>query len=63
MKKNNSSDLLLSIDLEDVRDQVDRGSQYREGVPGNTLQYLEFLQGKNARATFFVVGNLERKYP
>jgi len=63
MKNNNSSDLLLSIDLEDVRDQVDDGSQYKEGVPGNTHQYLEFLQRKNACATFFVVGNVARKYP
>lgn len=63
MKNNNSSDLLLSIDLEDVRDQVDDGSQYKEAVPGNTHQYLEFLQSKNARATFFVVGNVARKYP
>jgi len=63
MKNNNGSELLLSIDLEDVRDQVDGGSQYREGVPGNTHQYLEFLQIKAAHATFFVVGNVARKYP
>ena len=63
MKNETSSDLLFSIDLEDVRDQVDDGSKYREGVPGNTVRYLEFLQGKNASATFFVVGNVARKYP
>jgi polysaccharide deacetylase family protein (PEP-CTERM system associated) len=63
MKNSNSSDLLISVDLEDVRDQVDGGSQYREGVPENTHKYLDFLQSKNAGATFFVVGNVARKYP
>jgi len=63
MKKKNKGRLLFSIDLEDVRDQVPNGSTYREGVPENTQRYLEFLQRHNAKATFFVVGNVARKYP
>lgn len=63
MKIKNRSNLLFSIDLEDVRDQVDDGNKYREGVPHNTHQYLKFLQNRNAHATFFVVGNVARKYP
>ncbi len=63
MKKKNKGRLLFSIDLEDVRDQVPNGNTYREGVPENTQRYLEFLQGHNAKATFFVVGNVARKYP
>ena len=59
----NRSKLLFSIDLEDVRDQVDDGYKYREAVPNNTHQFLDFLQSRNARATFFVVGNVARKYP
>lgn len=63
MKKNNRGSLLFSIDLEDVRDQVEQGSHYREGVPSNTHRYLEFLHAKAIKATFFVVGNVARKYP
>ena len=63
MKTKGSSDLLLSIDLEDVRDQLENGDQYREAVPENTHRYLDFLQQKKVTATFFVVGNIARKYP
>lgn len=63
MKNTYGSELLFSIDLEDVRDQVSDGNKYREAVPQNTHQYLEFLQARNASGTFFVVGNIARKYP
>lgn len=63
MNRKNKGNLLFSIDLEDVRDQVSNGSTYREGVPENTQRYLEFLQQHNTKATFFVVGNVARKYP
>jgi len=63
MNRKDRGNLLFSIDLEDVRDQVSNGSIYREGVPENTHRYLEFLQQHNAKATFFVVGNVARKYP
>ena len=63
MNRKEKGNLLFSIDLEDVRDQVANGGTYREGVPENTQRYLEFLQQHNAKATFFVVGNVARKYP
>ena len=51
-----SSDLLLSVDLEDVRDHVDNGYSYPARVPVNTERYLKFFQSKGIKATFFVVG-------
>ena len=55
--------LLFSIDLEDVRDSVKNGEKFRERVPANTEKYLEFLEKKNAIATFFVVGSIAKRYP
>lgn len=55
--------LLFSIDLEDVRDQVPNGQRFRSAVPANTERYLKFLQEEHASGTFFVVGNVARKYP
>lgn len=55
--------LLLSIDLEDVRDWVEGGSSYREGVQVNTRLYLEHFRRWGVKATFFVVGSVARKYP
>lgn len=63
MNRNDRGNILFSIDLEDVRDQVKNGSSYREAVPENTQRYLKFLQAQNAQSTFFVVGNVARKYP
>lgn len=63
MTSTNRSDLLFSIDLEDVRDQVDGGTRYKEAVPENTHRYLDFLKSNNAHGTFFIVGNVARKYP
>ena len=55
--------LLLSVDLEDVRDWVKDGSRYREGVLENTRNYLYHFKRWGVRATFFVVGEVARRYP
>jgi polysaccharide deacetylase family protein (PEP-CTERM system associated) len=55
--------ILLGIDLEDVRDWVENGSQYREGVPENTKKYLDHFSQWGVKATFFIVGALARRYP
>jgi polysaccharide deacetylase family protein (PEP-CTERM system associated) len=57
------SSLLLSVDLEDVRDWVKNGDGYREGVPENTRLYLDRFKQWGVKATFFVVGRVARKYP
>ncbi len=57
------SALLLSVDLEDVRDWVKDGYRYREGVPENTRRYLDHFSKWNVQATFFVVGQVARRYP
>jgi polysaccharide deacetylase family protein (PEP-CTERM system associated) len=55
--------LLLSIDLEDVRDWVENGHQYKPGLDRNVAKYLEFFAELQVRATFFVVGSIARRYP
>jgi polysaccharide deacetylase family protein (PEP-CTERM system associated) len=55
--------ILLGIDLEDVRDWVKDGLRYREGVPETTRTYLDYFKKWDVKATFFVVGNLARRYP
>ena len=57
------SSLLLSVDLEDVRDWVEDGYNYREAVPCNTRHYLIQFKKWEISATFFVVGNVARMYP
>ncbi len=57
------SSLLISIDLEDVRDWVAEGNSYREAVPDNTRRYLEQFKRWGIRATFFIVGTVARRYP
>ncbi|MCI5136853.1 MAG: DUF3473 domain-containing protein [Candidatus Electrothrix sp. AR1] len=57
------SALLLSIDLEDVRDWVKDGYSYREAVPENTKKYLSLFRKLNVHATFFIVGRVARRYP
>jgi peptidoglycan/xylan/chitin deacetylase (PgdA/CDA1 family) len=57
------SALLLSVDLEDVRDWVRDGHRYREAVPVNTRRYLEAFDRWQVRATFFIVGRVARRYP
>ena len=55
--------ILLGIDLEDVRDWVENGLSYREAVPETTRIYLDQFKTWGVKATFFVVGNLARRYP
>lgn len=57
------SAILLSIDLEDVRDWVEDGLHYREAVPVNTRTYLNCFDRWGVRATFFIVGRVARRYP
>jgi polysaccharide deacetylase family protein (PEP-CTERM system associated) len=57
------SAILLSIDLEDVRDWVRDGLRYKEAVPVNTRRYLECFGRWNVKATFFTVGTVARRYP
>ena len=57
------SALLISVDLEDVRDWVNDGYSYREGVPESTSQYLSQFKKWGVKATFFVVGRVARRYP
>lgn len=55
--------LLLSVDLEDVRDWVKDGARYKEAVPENTRSYLQQFKQWGVKATFFVVGEVARRYP
>lgn len=57
------SSLLLSVDLEDVRDWVKGGAGYREAVPDNTRKYLSQFKQWGVKATFFTVGEVARRYP
>lgn len=57
------SAILLSVDLEDVRDWVKDGYNYREGVPENTRRYLNQFKHWGVKVTFFIVGKVARRYP
>ncbi len=54
---------LFSVDLEDVRDMIPNGYQYREGVVSNTLKYLDWLDTIHSKCTFFVVGRTAEAFP
>ena len=60
MRKKN---LLLGIDLEDVRDQIPDGTRYEDRMQVNVDRILTFLRAKNAFATFFTVGSVARRLP
>jgi polysaccharide deacetylase family protein (PEP-CTERM system associated) len=62
-KKTEGNTFLFSIDLEDVRDFIPDGKKYKDGVPSNTIKYLDWLDKINAKATFFIVGKTAREYP
>jgi polysaccharide deacetylase family protein (PEP-CTERM system associated) len=57
------SGLLLSVDLEDVRDWVKNGHLYLPAVEANTRNYLAHFRRWGVRATFFTVGEVARRYP
>lgn len=54
---------LFSVDLEDVRFQIDNGRRYRERVPANTRRYLDWLKAHNFMCTFFCAGDVAEAYP
>jgi polysaccharide deacetylase family protein (PEP-CTERM system associated) len=54
---------LFSVDLEDVRDMIDNGIQYKEAVVSNTQKYLAWLSKHKFKATFFVVGRTAQAFP
>ena len=54
---------LFSVDLEDVRDMIDNGMQYKEAVVSNTFKYLAWLSKHKFKATFFVVGRTAQAFP
>lgn len=54
---------LFSVDLEDVRDMIPNGMQYKEAVVSNTRKYLNWLQQHQFKATFFVVGRTALAFP
>ncbi|HEY5998537.1 MAG TPA: polysaccharide deacetylase family protein [bacterium] len=57
------TELLLSIDLEDVRDSLPDGERYRERVPAVTGRLLALLSEAQAKITFFVTGTVATRYP
>ena len=63
MAVNNKKYYLFSVDLEDVRDMIDNGMQYKEAVVSNTFKYLAWLSKHKFKATFFVVGRTAQAFP
>lgn len=53
---------LFSVDVEDDRIPGEEDT-FSGRVPANVDVYLEFLKEHNMHATFFVLGNIARKYP
>jgi peptidoglycan/xylan/chitin deacetylase (PgdA/CDA1 family) len=58
-----SSEFLFSIDLEDVRSNVKEGYKYKDRVEENTVVFLDWMQRRNVKCTFFVVGKIAEIYP
>ena len=54
---------LFSLDVEDVRAFVAGGERFRDAVVSNVERYLQFLERHSVRCTFFVVGDVARRYP
>lgn len=54
---------LFSVDLEDVRDGVANGGQYRDRVVENTERFLDFLSVRQIKTTFFTVGTVAKRHP
>jgi polysaccharide deacetylase family protein (PEP-CTERM system associated) len=55
--------LLLGIDLEDVRMFVPGGERHAERVPAMAERYLALFARHGMHTTFFVVGDVARRYP
>jgi polysaccharide deacetylase family protein (PEP-CTERM system associated) len=58
-----SPPFLFSVDVEDVRVMVPDGARFVPRVPELTVRYLDWLDARHARATFFVVGDVARAHP
>jgi polysaccharide deacetylase family protein (PEP-CTERM system associated) len=56
-------DLLLGIDLEDVRDHIPDGARYQDRLGFNVERILRFLDDHQTKATFFTVGLVARRLP
>ena len=54
---------LFSVDLEDVRHRMPDGQRYEARVPLMTEKYLQFLDKHQMKATFFIVGDVAKRYP
>ncbi len=54
---------LFSVDVEDARLMVPNGERFVPRVEPMTLRYLDWLDRHNFSATFFVVGDIARRYP
>ena len=48
--------LLFSIDFEDIRFLVPDGFKYADRLPGMIYKFLDFLNRRHAKGTFFMVG-------
>jgi polysaccharide deacetylase family protein (PEP-CTERM system associated) len=53
---------LFSVDVEDPRDGVPHGEKLPARVPQLVERYLDFLGRHQAKATFFVVGQVARRH-
>jgi polysaccharide deacetylase family protein (PEP-CTERM system associated) len=54
---------LFSVDVEDPRLDLSDGESLPERVPALIGLYLDFLRRRDARGTFFVVGEVARRHP
>jgi polysaccharide deacetylase family protein (PEP-CTERM system associated) len=54
---------LFSVDLEDVRSMIEGGERYAPRVAANLERYLDVLERRGARCTFFTVGELAKRQP
>ena len=54
---------LFSVDVEDPRLSIEGGESLAPRVPELIETYLDFLEAREVRATFFVVGEVARRHP
>ncbi len=60
---NHKLNLLLGIDLEDVRDHIPDGARYQDRLGFNVERILRFLDDHQTKTTFFTVGLVARRLP
>ena len=56
-------DFLFSIDLEDPRALIQDGFKYNDTLVQVTNNILDWLKTKNFLCTFFVTGDILKRYP